>query len=157
MALVIFFVPDPMKGLAEMVRVVRPGGIVAAYAWDMPGGGFPAEPLLTELRVIGANPLSPPSAAVSRMNALAELWTEAGLDAVEIREIRMHRTFADFDEYWNIWKEGSPSLKFVDSMATEDVELVKERARERLPPDGAGRITYEARANAITGRVPQEW
>jgi ubiquinone/menaquinone biosynthesis C-methylase UbiE len=35
MALVIFFVPDPAKGVAEMARVVRPGGIVAAYAWDV--------------------------------------------------------------------------------------------------------------------------
>jgi ubiquinone/menaquinone biosynthesis C-methylase UbiE len=37
MALVIFFVPDPAEGVAEMARVVRPGGIVAAYAWDMCG------------------------------------------------------------------------------------------------------------------------
>jgi ubiquinone/menaquinone biosynthesis C-methylase UbiE len=44
MALVIFFVPDPGKGVAEMSRVVRPGGVVAAYAWDMFGGGFPLEP-----------------------------------------------------------------------------------------------------------------
>jgi ubiquinone/menaquinone biosynthesis C-methylase UbiE len=35
MALVIFFVPDPPKGVAEMVRVVCPGGTVATYAWDM--------------------------------------------------------------------------------------------------------------------------
>ena len=40
MALVIFFVPDPGKGVAEMVRVASKGGIVAAYAWDIPGGGF---------------------------------------------------------------------------------------------------------------------
>ena len=32
MALVIFFVPDPGKGVAEMARVVRPGGTVATYA-----------------------------------------------------------------------------------------------------------------------------
>ena len=30
MALVIFFVPDPAKGVAEMTRVVCPGGTVAA-------------------------------------------------------------------------------------------------------------------------------
>ena len=41
MPLVIFFVPDPARGVAEMARVVGPGGIVAAYAWDMVGGGFP--------------------------------------------------------------------------------------------------------------------
>jgi ubiquinone/menaquinone biosynthesis C-methylase UbiE len=32
MALVIFFVPDPAKGVAEMTRVVRPDGTIAAYA-----------------------------------------------------------------------------------------------------------------------------
>ena len=41
MALVIFFVPDPAQGVAEMVRVVRPGGTVATYVWDILGGGFP--------------------------------------------------------------------------------------------------------------------
>jgi ubiquinone/menaquinone biosynthesis C-methylase UbiE len=34
MALVLFFVPDPAKGVAEMTRLVRPGGMVAAYAWE---------------------------------------------------------------------------------------------------------------------------
>ena len=45
MALVLFFVPNPAKGVAEMARVVKPGGTVAAYAWDMLGGGFPQEPI----------------------------------------------------------------------------------------------------------------
>src|SRR4051794_1483418 len=40
MALVIFFVPEPRRGVAEMVRVVRPGGLIAAYAWDILNGGF---------------------------------------------------------------------------------------------------------------------
>ena len=53
MALVISFVPDPIKGVAEMVRVVRPGGIVAAYVWDMLGGGYPWEPVRIEMRAMG--------------------------------------------------------------------------------------------------------
>ena len=32
MPLVIFFVPEPARGVAEMARVVRPGGLVAAYS-----------------------------------------------------------------------------------------------------------------------------
>jgi hypothetical protein len=34
-------VPEPAQGVADMARVVAPGGTVAAYAWDMEGGGFP--------------------------------------------------------------------------------------------------------------------
>src|SRR3954471_1967062 len=39
MPLVIFFVPEPPRGVAEMARVVGPDGIVAAYGWDLHGGG----------------------------------------------------------------------------------------------------------------------
>jgi hypothetical protein len=33
------------------------------------------------------------------MEALWNLWTDAGLDAVETREITVKRTFTDFDEF----------------------------------------------------------
>ena len=100
MALVIFFVPEPAKGVAEMVRVIRPGGIVAAYAWDMLGGGFPMEPILSEVRALGQKTLGPPSPEASRMESLRELWTTARLEVVETRKITVQRTFANFDDYW---------------------------------------------------------
>jgi ubiquinone/menaquinone biosynthesis C-methylase UbiE len=56
MALVIFFVPDPGKGVAELVRVVSKGGTVASYAWDMPGGGFPLQPIRSEMFAMGFPP-----------------------------------------------------------------------------------------------------
>jgi SAM-dependent methyltransferase len=155
MALVIFFVPNPGKGVAEMVRVVRPGGVVAAYAWDMLGGGFPLEPIRIGMRAMGLIPLSPPSAEASRIDAMRELWTGAGLDAVETREITVQRTFADFDDFWTTGLLGSSIGPTVAAMAPADVELLKARVCERLPADATGRITYVARANAIKGRVPK--
>jgi SAM-dependent methyltransferase len=154
MALVIFFVPDPAKGVAEMVRVVRPGGIVAAYAWDIPGGGVPHEPIQAEIAAIGLKPLRPPSAEVSRIEALGALWTRAGLEEVEVREIAVQRIFADFEDYWatNLLSPAVGST--VGAMAPRDAELLKTRVRARLPADAAGRITCGARANAIKGRVP---
>jgi SAM-dependent methyltransferase len=154
MALVIFFVPDPVKGVAEMVRVVRPGGMVAAYAWDMLGGGFPLEPIGAELRAMGLRPPLPPSVGASRLDALHSLWTGAGLDAVETRAITVERRFADFDEFWTIGLS-SPSLRpLVAAMAPDDVRRLKARVEARLPADAAGRVTGTARANAAKGRVP---
>ena len=95
MALVIFFVRDPAKGVAEMARVVRPGGAVAAYAWDMLGGGFPWEPIQAEMRALGVTPPLPPSVGASRMAALRDLWACAGLEAIETCEITVQRTFAN--------------------------------------------------------------
>ena len=43
MALALFFVPHPFLGVVEMKRVVRPSGMIAAYVWDVPGGGLPHE------------------------------------------------------------------------------------------------------------------
>ena len=153
MALVIFFVPDPAKGVAEMARVVCPGGTVAAYSWDILGGGFPLEPMRIEMSAMGTPPPFPPSVEASRMEALQGLWAGAGLDAVETRQIAVQRTFANFDEFWTISLGSSVGL-VVAAMAPAKVETLKTRLRARLPADAAGRVTYGAYANAIKGRVP---
>jgi hypothetical protein len=88
------------------------------------------------------------------MDALRDLWTGAGLDAVETREITVQRTFADFDDFWTTNLMGVTIGPTVAAMAASDVDLLKTRLRARLPADAAGRITYSARANAVKGRVP---
>ena len=154
MALVIYFVPDPAKGVAEMARVVRPGGMVAAYAWDMLGGGFSLEPIRIEMRAMGLTAVSPPSSEASRIEALHDLWTRAGLDAVETRDIRVQRTFDDFEDFWTTSLLTPSARPTIAAMAPDDIELLKARVRARLPADATGRITYSARANAVKGRVP---
>jgi SAM-dependent methyltransferase len=155
MPLVIFFVPDPAKGVAEMARVVCPGGIVTAYAWDMLNGGFPYDALRAEMTGLGVAVPVPPSPGASRIDAMRELWAAAGLESVDTTQIAVQRTFADFDDYWTTILGGPSVGPRLAAMAAGDLALLNARMRGRLPADAAGDITYTARANAVSGRVPR--
>jgi ubiquinone/menaquinone biosynthesis C-methylase UbiE len=155
MALVIFFVPDPAKGVAEMRRVVAPGGTIATYAWDMPGGGFPQAVIHDAMRAMGLKPLLPPNQAVSRMEALAALWRGADLEEIDTREITVERSFEGFDEFWEISQLGSSIRPVLETLSGADLEQLKDRVRARLAIEPGGRITCSGRANAITGRVAE--
>jgi ubiquinone/menaquinone biosynthesis C-methylase UbiE len=154
MALVIFFVPDPAKSVAEMARVVGPGGSVSAYSWDIPGGGFPYQVLQDEMAKLATTPLWPPSVEASRMETKRSLWAGAGLTQIETREITVERTFADFESFWSIAQTGPRLAASLAAMPADDRRRLKDSLRARLPADAAGRVTDGARATAIKGRVP---
>jgi SAM-dependent methyltransferase len=154
MPLVIFFVPCPAKGVAEMARVVCPGGPVAAYAWDMEGGGFPYEALHAEMRGMGVEVPAPPSPGASRIDAMRDLWNGAGLDSVETREIDVRRAFNDFEDYWATVLGGPSVGPRLAAMAPADLAFLRARMRELMTADASGRINYGARANAVKGRAP---
>ena len=138
-----------------MARVVRPGGTVATYVWDMMGGGHPLELMHAEMHAMGFTAPRPPRSDVSDAGALRRLWMNAGLDAVEVREITVQRTFADFDDFWTTSMMAATVSQTIAAMAPHDAELLKTRMCTRLPAAAAGRITHGARANAIMGRVPK--
>ena len=101
MALVLFFVPEPAVGVAEMCRAVRSGGVVAAYHWDILGGGFPLADIGAEMLEFGVPPRLPPSVGASTLEASTALWQEAGLHQVRTCQITVQRRFDSFDDYWN--------------------------------------------------------
>jgi len=154
MALAINFVPDASKAVAEMVRVVKPGGLIATYVWDIPGGGFTMEPFLKALAEIDI-PTPNPNAEVTRIESLGKLWRDAGLDGIATRRIDITVSYADFDDFWSA-NTGIPNSvsNAVAKLSDTDVEQLKHRLREILPTDSGGRISYGAYANAVKGRVP---
>lgn len=155
MPLVIFFVPEPARGVAEMARVGRPGALISAYAWDMPGGGFPYHALQARLRAQGVAVPAPPSPEASRLDVLQALWAGAGLCEVRTHSIEVRRTFADFDDYWQTVL-GAPSVgPQLARLRPDEAAQFAAEVRAELPLDPAnGTIMLGARAHAVAGRVP---
>jgi len=153
MALVLFFVPDPKVGVSEMIRVVKPGGVVSAYVWDIFGGGLPMEPINAQLRILDIPHPVAPSAEVSGLNSLESTWREAGLKEVEVKQISVDRTFANFEEFWDL-THNSPSVGPVLSKLPADVgHQVKKMAQDALGVDDSQTVTINAFANAVKGTV----
>lgn len=159
MPLVIFFVPDPAKGVAEMARVVAPGGggatggIVSAYAWDMIGGGFPYAMPMEEMKALGFDPPRTPFPEASRSETLRELWAGAGLEAIETRTFEVERVYTDFEDYWATIL-GGPSLgPLLAAMSAGETAALRDRLRSRLGVSASGAITVKARCNAVHGKV----
>ena len=153
MALVLFFVPDPEVGVSEMIRVVKPGGVVSAYVWDVFGGGLPMEPINAQLRVLDIPHPVAPSAEVSGINSLESTWLEAGLQEVEVKQISVNRNFENFEQFWNL-SHNSPSVGPLLSKLPADVgHQVKQMTQDALGVDDNQTVTINAFANAAKGIV----
>ena len=156
MALVIGYIPDRAKALAEMKRVVRRGGTVATYVWDRANGGHPQQPLIDAMKELGIELSRMPGDQDRPIGALINLFDASGLENATGRSIEIQRTFKDFDEFWTAQNAyANRYVQAIRNMSETDLERFKASLRERLPTDAAGRIAYMARANTVKGRVPE--
>jgi SAM-dependent methyltransferase len=152
MALVVHFVPDPARAVAEMARVLRPGGRAVAYVWDYTTGGSPVAPLPAAMKAMGLEPPAPPSPNATSLRALEELWRTAGFGRNATRTIAILIEFADFEEFWDsMTVPVGPAGKAIEHMSPDSRERLRSILQERVPRAADGRVAYEARANAIKG------
>jgi SAM-dependent methyltransferase len=151
--LVLNFVPDPRAALAEMARVTRPGGTLAAYVWDYAGK-------MELMRAFwdAAVALDPAAAALDeglrfplcRPEALAQLFTSAGLQEVATVALDVPTPFASFDDYWQPFLGGQgPAPAYAMSLDEAAKARLRERLRRSLPARPDGSIALTARAWAV--------
>jgi SAM-dependent methyltransferase len=157
-ALVLNFVPDIPKALSEMKRVARPGGSVAFYVWDYPGGGMGFMRAFWNA-AIALDPAASGFAEGKRFAfctsaGLIELATNAGLQSVECTAIEIPTVFADFDDYWHPFTLGAgPAPGYCVSLPAEAREKLRQKLSDDLPRQDNGAIALNARAWAIKARA----
>ncbi len=154
-SLVINFIPDRPRALAEMRRVVRPGGVVAGYVWDFAADGAPSSAVRFGLSQIGVKPPHTSGTEDSRLDAMTSLFSGASLRDIAARTIDVSMSFRNFEEFWQTQIPAfTPTGKVISNLSEADRKRLIEAVRGRLPAAHDGSITHSARANVIKARVP---
>lgn len=153
--LVLHFVSDAQAAAAEMRRVVRPGGAVAACVWDFADG-------MQMLRyfweaALTLDPDAPAEARTLRFGApgeIAEVFEGAGLVEVVESSLEVASSYADFDELWEGFLAGiGPAGSF--ALAQTDARRAQLRAElYRRTGEPTGEFTLQAVARCAVARVP---
>ena len=132
--LVVHFMKDPLRGLSEMSRVTRRGGVVAACVWDHAGGRSPLTTFWEAVHELDGTAESESHLPGARAGHLAELFANAGLRDVEDTALEAAVTYASFDDWWEPYTFGiGPAGAYVAALDDERRNELREGCRRLLP------------------------
>ena len=159
--LVVHFMPDPMAGLAEMRRVTRPGGVMAACVWDFGANIGPHGPFWTAAHELDPDLHDEANLPGARQGHLVELFEAAGLADVAEAALWVSLEHDSFEAWWEPYEDGvGPAGEYVSSLDRGSPRRAfRDRCRELLPPsplhhyrEGMGRTGHRARRSLTDDR-----
>jgi SAM-dependent methyltransferase len=148
--LVVPFMSEPLAGLAEMRRVTRRGGVVAACVWDHAGQG-PLSAFWRAVRELDPGARDESGQPGAREGQLRALFDAAGLHDVEHAALSVGLQHASFDAWWQPFTLGvGPAGTYVAGLDAVAAAELRERCRLLLPD---APFTITSRAWAARGRA----
>ncbi|MBZ9842245.1 class I SAM-dependent methyltransferase [Mesorhizobium sp. CA5] len=142
--LVLHFVPEAGKAVAEMRRVTRPGGVVAAVVWDHYGGMTGMRMMIDTVAALSESgrqlrnrycfqPMMQPG-------EMKRTFVEQGLVGVTEAELMIRMDYANFDDFWvPIGAGEGPLGKYMTTLDAAERERVEAAVRDAYQagrPDG---------------------
>jgi ubiquinone/menaquinone biosynthesis C-methylase UbiE len=158
--LVLHFVPQAERAVAEMRRVARPGAVVAAAVWDA-RGGFVASRIFFDT----AAALDPKAVErrarsytrpMTRPGELANAWRAAGFAQVSEATLGIRMEFASFEDYWAPYEgKDGPGAEYMATLSATDRTKLREAVRlAYVDGEADGPRSYAALAWAVKGIAP---
>ncbi|MES2959748.1 MAG: class I SAM-dependent methyltransferase [Pseudomonadota bacterium] len=132
--LVVHFMKDPVAGLAEMGRVTRQDGVVAACVWDHGGGEGPLRIFWDAARTLEPKIEGESQLAGARKGHLAELFEVANLRSIESTAFSVSLEHPTFDAWWEPFRSGvGPAGAYLASLGADQRIALREECRRRVP------------------------
>jgi SAM-dependent methyltransferase len=132
--LVVHFMSDPAAGVAEMRRVTRPDGVVAACVWDHGSGRGPLSPLWAAAKELDPGVHDESRLAGSQEGDLSRLFEAAGLREIEETALEVSLEHPSFEDWWEPFTLGvGPAGAYVAGLDPERRAQLHDRCREALP------------------------
>jgi SAM-dependent methyltransferase len=149
------FIPQPEQAITDMHRVVKPGGVVAAYVWDYAGK-------MEFLRYFWDAAVALDASAASlhegkrfpicQSEPLRQLWQGAGFNTISVDALDIRTQFDSFESYWHPFTLGNfPAPQYVLSLDETQRNRFRDRLHTVIPTEDDGSIHLTARVWAVRG------
>jgi SAM-dependent methyltransferase len=149
--LVVHFMKDPVRGLREMSRVVRPGGVVAACVWNHASGSGPLSTFWRAVKDLASDATDESALPGTGEGDLGELARRAGLREIDDGTLAVTVAYTGFDEWWEPYTLGvGPAGDYVSGLDEAGREALRARCAELLP---SGPFEVAASAWSVVARV----
>ena len=133
--LVVSFMADAHAGVAEMIRVTRPGGTVAATVWQHADGVGPLTPFWRGVRDVVPGATGENTMIGTARGQLERLFAECGLTGVREAALEVSLEFGDFESWWEPFTHGvGPAGEFFSTQSDERQRRIRQACADRLGP-----------------------
>jgi ubiquinone/menaquinone biosynthesis C-methylase UbiE len=150
--LVVTFMEDAPKGVAEMRRVVRQGGTVAVCMWDREGMEMLAAINRTQAALESAGASTSEARTRYRSREEIESLFSDGFENMETELLEVESQYSGFDEFWGALNGGAgPAGVWVLSLDADTRDRAYEELHRQVgAPDGPFALAGRAWATRAT-------
>ena len=156
----LMFLPEIPKGVAEIARVLRPGGWVAAAVWSSPDKnpsiGLSMEAIKSVVELPPPDPTAPGIFRLAKLGDLAGMLQQAGLIDVTEQEFLAEWSYASADEYYTSLMEiAAPIQNLMAKISAPQIQEIKRLILEAATQYQHGdRITFPLAVRMVAARKP---